>query len=122
MAISYTFAVKGKRLLVTTSGVDENLAEVQAYGMALIEAAAQNDATSALIDERGLIYRLTTVDSFISAEFIATSLPAVAKVAIVTSPANVDDAAFWETVAVNRGLTLRFFQDMDAAELWLDEA
>ncbi|MCX6358565.1 MAG: hypothetical protein NT029_02060 [Armatimonadetes bacterium] len=42
--------------------------------------------------------------------------------AIVCDPRYADDAHFWETVAVNRGLTVRMFPLEEAARAWLAQA
>lgn len=43
------------------------------------------------------------------------------KVAVVCNEKFVADARFWENVAVNRGLRVRMFKSLDAAQTWLDD-
>ena len=50
---------------------------------------------------------------------ISTFAPDVARAAVVPNAKYVADAGFWETVAVNRGLSVRIFKDTDAARAWL---
>ncbi len=121
MPINFTTTIQGNTLLVTASGFDESLAQVQEYGMAIIAACLQSGVTRILCDEVDLEYRLDTLDTFQAAEFIAANAPHVARIAIVCNPKFIEDARFWEDVAVNRGLTVRMFRDMVAATKWLGE-
>lgn len=121
MSIEYQMQVQGDLLLVETSGADDNLDEVKNYGMAVIRAALEGKCRRILCDELNLEYRLGTVDTFESAQFIASQAPHVAKIAIVCSLQSSADAAFWETVAVNRGLSVCMFHDRAEAAKWLEE-
>ena len=121
MAIEYSIAVEGDTLLVDAWGFDESLTQVQEYGMALIAACVRYGVTRLLCNELRLEYRLGVVDTYRAAEFIAAEAPAVAWVAIVCDPKQVADACFFEDVAVNRGLTVRVFTELDAATDWLKQ-
>lgn len=121
VAIDFRIWAEGETLVAHASGFDESLAEVEAYGMAIIEAAVSGSFTRVVCDERDLEYRLKAVDTFKAAEFIAEYAPRVAKVAIVCNPKGLGDARFWETVAVNRGATVRVFRERSFADRWLDE-
>lgn len=120
MTIEYQIVPEGSLLRVTASGRDDNLEEVKNYGMAIIDAALTNHCTRVLCDESQLEYRLSTIENYESAEFIARKAPHVGKVAIVYNPTYLKDARFWETVAVNRGLTVCFFKTLEEAEAWLE--
>jgi len=119
MSIRFTTRVDGDILRVRASGFDESLADVQGYGMAILDACRLSGATRVLCDETALEYRLGTLDTYQAGEFLATHVPAVAKVAIVCNPASLYDAKFFEDVVVNRGLTLRVFTDTETATRWL---
>jgi hypothetical protein len=119
MAIDYIAEQKGDTLLVRAHGFDESLEQVQQYGMDIIAAAVEQNVTQVLCDERELEYRLGTFDTYTAAAHIAGHAPAVCKVAIVCRPADIADAKFWETVAVNRGLTVRIFKELAEAQTWL---
>ncbi len=119
MAIHYTVTVNGDTLVVTASGFDENAAEVQEYGLAIIRACLQGDVVKVLCNELDLEYRLGTVDTYQAAAFISAHAPRVGQVAIVSNPKYTEDALFPEDVAVNRGLTVRVFKSVDAATRWL---
>lgn len=121
MAIQYTLiAEEGRLLLVKASGFDESLEEVKQYGLAIVQICKAENYTRVLCDERDLEYRLGTLDTFESAEFLARQAPRLAKIAIVCNEKFTADGHFWETVAVNRGLTVRFFKDMESARQWLE--
>lgn len=119
MAIHYTIKTEGDLLLVEAEGFDESLEDVQAYGQAIIQACLAADCSRVLCNETDLEYRLGTFDIFQSAESIAAQIHKTVKVAIVCNERFTADAQFWETVAVNRGMTVRFFKDMDTARRWL---
>ncbi len=119
MAISYTIRSVGDTMFVEASGSDRDLEDVENYGLAIIENAVRLNCRSILCDESRLEYRLGTFDTFESARFISERAPNVGMVAIVCDPRFTGDAKFWETVAVNRGLKARAFDDAQKALAWL---
>ena len=119
MAIEYNLEIENNLLRVTASGKDDNLEQVQEYGMAIIRAAIEHNVSKVLCDEQELEYSLGTFDTYESAKFIAEVAPKVAKVAIICKSDQYDDAHFWETVASNRGLHIRVFKNLSEAEEWL---
>ena len=120
MSIEFTVAVDGDLLEVRARGVDDSLGEVEAYGMAVIAAAVENDTHRILCVESDLEYRLGTIDTFLAASFIAEQAPRVARVAVVCAPESLGDARFWEDVTRNRGLQAAVFGDEAEARRWLD--
>ena len=121
MSIKYNIENKENYLLVEASGFDESLEEVMQYGAAIIQKAVKLNTTRVLCDERELEYRLNTIDTFKSAEFIAEQAPSIARLGLVCNPKNFEDADFWENVAVNRGLKIKFFTDLEEAKHWVME-
>jgi hypothetical protein len=121
MAIEYQITVEDDLLRVTASGRDDSLEEVQSYGMAVVQAAIENRCSRVVCDETNLVYTLGTIDTFRYGAFIATKAPRLARVALVINPDQSKDAAFWETVVINRGLQVRIFDDAQAAEAWVRE-
>lgn len=120
MSIQYALKSEGDLLFVKTSGFDENLQEVEGYGLAILEACKEGNYARVLCDETELEYRLGTLDTYQSAVFLASQAPRLIKAAIVCNEKFVKDAHFWETVAVNRGLTVRVFKDVETARDWLN--
>jgi hypothetical protein len=119
MAIKFATTVQGDTLFVKASGFDENPEEVQQYGLALIAECQLHGVTRVLCDERELEYRLNTFDTYEAAVVVADRAPRVARAAIVCQPRLFKEALGWETYAVNRGLTVRVFDDLDEARSWL---
>jgi hypothetical protein len=119
MNIRYTFQSEGHTLTVQASGHDESLDEVQAYGQAVVDEAVRSRCARVLCDERALEYRLGTLDIYDAAAFVAERAPRLARVAIVCDARFGKDASFWQNVAVNRGLSVRMFQDLPSARQWL---
>ena len=119
MAIQYTLNGEGDTLMVKAAGFDESLEQVQEYGMAILSACMEGGYTRVLCNEVELEYRLGTFDTYADAAFMSAHVPRVARVAIVCNPKFIDDARFFEDVAVNRGLTVRVFQDPAIASQWL---
>lgn len=121
MAIQYTLQAEDDLMLVTASGHDDSLEDTIAYGMAVLGACLENQCTRVLCDERELEYRLSTIDTFQLAETAVRAAPKLVRIAIATGPENLEDAAFYETVAKNRGLSVKIFQNLDAARDWVRE-
>jgi hypothetical protein len=121
MSIQYSLKPEGDLLTVKTRGFDENLQEVEQYGLAVLEACKEGSYSRVLCDETELEYRLGTLDTYQSAVFLANHAPRLIKAAIVCNEKFVKDAQFWETVAVNRGLTVRVFKGIGSAREWLDD-
>jgi hypothetical protein len=119
MAIQYTIECSGNLLRVKASGRDDNLEQVENYGKAVIEAAISYGVSKILCDESQLEYSLDTFDTFESAKFISELAPKISKTAIVCKASNLKDADFWETVAVNRGLSVKICRTIAEAEDWL---
>ena len=120
MGITYEISSTDNLMVVVAAGSDENLEEVQQYGLAIIENAKRLGCVKILCNELNLEYRLNTIDTFQSATFIAEHAPRVARVAIACNPEFIKDARFWETVAVNRGVMVRVFPDLAEATKWLE--
>ena len=119
MAITYNLKQEGKVLFVSASGMDDTVEEVKQYAHTVASTAEELKCTGILCDERNLKYRLGTLDTFDLARFVAKIAPSMAKIAIVCSPEDQGDAAFFETVAVNRGLEVKSFVDYERARAWL---
>lgn len=119
MAINYETHVEGDILHVTTSGFDESLEDVIAYGEAVMAETTKHGCTRILVDESDLDYRLDTVDTYNLARYYAKTFHVAAKVALVASKENLEDAKFWETTIRNRGGLCNVFTSKDKAKAWL---
>jgi hypothetical protein len=121
MSISYKTQVEGDLLRVVASGQDESVEEVTAYGMAVLQEILENNVRRVLSDERHLVYSLDVFDSFEAARTLAEAAPKVLRIAIVCRPQDLVDGEFYATVGYNRGVQVRMFTDIDAAEKWVCE-
>ncbi len=121
MAIRYTTTGSGYTLTVVAEGFDEDLEDVNAYAKGIVDACVSGGYTRVLCDESRLEYRLRTLDTFDSATALAAYAPRLARIAIVCDERFINDAAFWETCVVNRGLKARVFKDVVSARTWLAE-
>ncbi len=121
MAINFSWEIIDDILVITTSGVDESLEDVQNYAASVIEVGLKSGCRKALLDERQLEYRLGTIDTFQLAEYTAASAPNIGKIAIVPQAKNISDAQFYENVVSTRGVRLRVFRNLESAKKWLEE-
>jgi hypothetical protein len=72
----------------------------------------------ALVDGRDQHARMSTLESHQLWEEMASRVPRGAKLAVVVGW-EITGRPFLETVAVNRGVIIRYFNDMDLALEWL---
>ncbi|MGH8688994.1 MAG: hypothetical protein ACREVQ_14925 [Burkholderiales bacterium] len=107
--------VRGRRSLDT----------VLEAGRDIMKACAELNLKKALVDVRGLEGQLEPVDSF---EVTSRHYPAMRDRRVITHCAIVDrkgseaNHAFFENVAVNRGLNLRVMTEPEAGLAWLNAA
>lgn len=93
----------------------------------ILDALVQHQAKKALIDGSAVTGRLETMDRFDYGEFVAASVNDLHKrgfflhpeFAYVLSDSVLDSSRFGETVAVNRGMRVRAFNNLSEAEEWL---
>lgn len=121
MAIEFEYSIDGETLRAKASGFDENLLDTLKYSLGIVRLCIQHKCNHILLDEQDIEYKLSTGDTFKLVQTVVSAVPALAWVAIVTSESNLEDAAFFETTAVNRGLHVSFFTEMAEAEAWLAE-
>lgn len=93
----------------------------------VIELAQKHDVSRVLIDNRKLIVRLSTTETFERGKFLTSSelLFLVSRIALIY-PAEMDELPFqfdlYEAVTQNRGLNVRFFfGEKKKAVEWLTE-
>jgi hypothetical protein len=71
-----------------------------------------------LVDLRGVANRVPIADVYYIIEFDKKVFP-IAKVGVVFPPGRDEDGRFADSVAANRGLTLKAFTDYEQAIAWL---
>jgi hypothetical protein len=121
MEYSFVGIPKEGYLLVQARG-DNSPDVIRRYFQEVLELCAAEQWSNVLIDENLKGPRLTVIEVFqvISekAEAIRSTLRLIAFVD--TNPDRSDlNLKFGETVAVNRGLSARVFETLEAAEAWL---
>ncbi|MDM7926783.1 MAG: hypothetical protein QUS35_12275 [bacterium] len=122
MPIDYSMTIRRGILFVKARGRDDRLEDVEAYSRAVLAEAVASGCTKVICDETELVYSLNLVDTYELAEFISAHAPGVGRAAVVCNPGQIQDASFWENVAVNRGLQVRVFPDLNSAETWMEGA
>lgn len=120
--IEYEAKVDGELLEVRAWGYDESLQDVLDHAHAIIEMGIKHGTPRVLLDERELEYRIGTFNTYELARQTAERVPHVVRVALLPGQTGEEDAAFWENVVVNRGLTARVFRTDAEARQWLGEA
>lgn len=119
MEINFVIKDEDKYLKIISTGFCDNLVQLKEYVLALQEAAVSSGQTRLLVEETHLEYTLSTLDTYTSGCFLAQLSPKPKKIAILCKTSSLNNAKFWETVAVNRGVNVRVFDDRVSAENWL---
>ena len=121
MTIEYIINISDDVLYVKTRGIDRDLREVQKYGAELIGICKEHRIRKVLTDERELEYTIGIIDTYQLAQYYSNEIPKLVRVAVVTSSESLDDAQFWETASVNKGLNVRVFTVYEEAKQWIEE-
>lgn len=96
----------------------------------MLEAAASHGVAKVHLDGREVVGNPRTIERFLYSEFAAETVAAYSSrglarttpFAYVLRPPVLDPERFGETVAVNRGMNVKVFEDPDEALRWLGEA
>ncbi len=114
---------------VTATG-EFSLDDAQRSFLEMLESVAVAKPTKVLFDGRMLIGEPETIERFYYGEFAARSVASFAsrgvspatRFAYVLEEPMLDPDRFGETVAVNRGMIVRAFDNLEAALAWLAAA
>lgn len=116
-------------LSVTVTG-QFKLREAEQSFLTVLEAVIEHETKKVLLDARTVTGKPETIERFYYGKFVASSVraykvrgvsPATAFAYVLQEPV-LDRQRFGETVAVNRGMHLRVFDNVEAAFKWLDVA
>lgn len=121
MAIQFTCVARDGVLWVTASGKDDGMADVQEFNVAVYQQMKANNCKRVCSDERLLQYDISLIDTFKIAEQAARHAGDIERLAITCQEKFWKEVSFFEDVAVNRGLTVRFFVDHNEAARWILE-
>ena len=119
MAIHFDYSLKGDLLLITTSGKDDNLKEVENYIRSIGALAFQNNCDKVLCDERDLSYSISFLDTYDLAENVSQKAKFIKKVAVVCDQKYLKDGKFYELVSNNRGLNMLVTDNIQQAKKWI---
>ncbi len=120
MSITYHYSLEGKLLRVTASGRPESLREVKKYARSIIMTAVLKKAEKLLVDERCLKHDLSVIDTYELGGSVSKYAPRLGQAVLVVSQEDMHAELFYETVLVNRGLSIKVTTDMAEAEKWLE--
>lgn len=126
MNITLEIHPESEFLHVSATG-EFSLPEAKRTFLEMLEAAAQHKATKVLFDGRRLTGDPKTIERYDYGEFAAQSvlmfkdgrIPPGAKFAYLLEKPILDSQKFGETVAVNRGMYVMAFDNLEAALAWL---
>jgi hypothetical protein len=110
-------------LYVTIFG-EFKLTEALSDFLEVLEAIKENQSTKVVIDGRQLSGEPLTIERFLYGEFVAEAVKRLGVAAppvfayVLHEPV-LDPMKFGETVALNRGMNLKVFDDYDLAIGWL---
>jgi hypothetical protein len=87
--------------------------------IATCEACRERGLSRALAEGDGVTRRLTPMESFDIAGLAARLLPGLSMACVFRGYVPDAQSAFFRTAALNRGVRMEFFQDLNAALRWL---
>ena len=88
---------------------------------AMVEACSQSQISSALLDCRNMAGEIQILESFMVAKYGVQMIGVIARFALVGREDQMFPDNFVENVAVNRGINLKLFTDVEKAIDWLKE-
>ena len=111
-------------VLVTHESGEGGNSEPTEFAGPLAEACDKAEIHRVLLDERNLVYTVGNIFDLmgIGDKLLEDMLVfRFHRIACVTTPEQLQTAKDFESVARNRGMNYRAFEDMDAARSWLLE-
>jgi hypothetical protein len=126
MELNFTFDA-GNRLVRATLSGHFSLSDAETTFMKVLDALVQHQAKKVLIDGRAITGEPEPMERFYYGEFVADAVADlnkrgvshVPKFAYVLVEPVLDPERFGETVAVNRGMSVKAFDNLGEAEEWL---
>lgn len=119
MTLKWEFKHLADFLYVKTSGKDDSFEDTLSYSDAILAEAVKHKKNKILCDERNVTYNLSVLDNFKLAKAVSEIAPKITRLAIVYNENFTDDMDFFQTVAFNRGLTIKTTTSIREAEEWL---
>ena len=88
---------------------------------AMVEACSQSQISNALLDCRNMAGEIQILESFMVAKYGVQMIGVITRFALVGREDQMFPDNFVENVAVNRGINLKLFTDVEKAIDWLKE-
>ncbi|HQR35895.1 MAG TPA: hypothetical protein PLK30_24445 [Blastocatellia bacterium] len=127
MSLTLKLSVHPKFIHVTVTG-EFSLNEAKRIFLEALDTIAGHKIEKVIMDGQQLSGELNTTERFYFAEFMSQSVQTFVQsiawapqFAFVLKTPMLDQNKFGETVAVNRGMNLRVFDNMEEAFEWLGE-
>lgn len=121
MAYEYHMEVRERYVVMALRG-QENLAENKASVLYARDYCAEHGKHALLVDLREISGGTSVVENYEFAGFLAeTAWPTILRIATVYGETNREIERFLETAGQNRGVQIRAFPSMDAAQEWLTQ-
>jgi len=119
-----------RRLLCVTYSGKFSLAEAEATFHQILEALVEEKLAKVLVDGRQLVGEPEPLERFYYGRYVADAVAQtvnrtridIPRFAYVLQQPVLDPNRFGETVAVNRGMRVKAFDDVKQAEWWLGVA
>lgn len=126
MEVTFTFDADNCLVHATLAG-PFSLSDAQTTFMRILDALVQHQAKKVLVDGRAITGEPATMERFYYGKFVADALldsinrgvGEVPQFAYVLVEPVRDRRRLGETVALNRGMFLKVFDNLGAAEQWL---
>jgi hypothetical protein len=116
-----TFELKEHYLLVTGHGVRNSLKDMVDTANMIMKKAQETNSTKMLVDYRQLDIQVRITDAFNIVKTYERSLPQLRNIVVagVFEKYHRDFASYWQEVSATRGFTIKVFEDIIEAEMWL---
>lgn len=100
-------------------GFEINADNTTRMWMAISEACRAQDLRKVLAEGDGVHRRLTPIEAFDLAGLVTRLLPGLSVACCFRGYVPDEQSQFFRTAAMNRGVRMEFFQDLNAALQWL---
>ena len=96
-----------------------NMSQVRVCRNKLQEVLRVYDRTRVLLDTTNVIAKLSAIEDYAFIKDLRHEFPSIVSMALVVSPERKTFGRFIEAAAVNNGVGLKSFTDMNEATAWL---
>jgi hypothetical protein len=100
-------------------GFEMDLESTSRVWVAICEACRERGLRRALLEGEGVTRRMMPIEAFDVADLAARLLPGLSVACIFRGYVPDSQSQFFRTAAMNRGVRMEFFQDLNAALRWL---